>query len=256
MLAKMTTIPVISKLSNDSEAVRKRINRKKLKEKRRVDSFVSKYIQIKHPDIYAQIKDVYKTFVDRYPSRCDLTKTYFLKKWEKQANMQPSKLYMPHLPILKKVNQAAEPPREEILAESTSETPPREEILAESTSETPPREEILAESTSETPPPEEILSESTSETPPREEILAESTSETPPREGILAENMCETSPPGENLCSAMSLNDMAIAAEEIIRAIQSDRGFMDIVENFDVPTGVWDNELVLPDYVLEGDMDW
>ena len=238
----METIPKISKLSNNSEAVRKRINRKNLKEKRRVDSFVSKYIQIKHPDIYAQIRDTYKTFVDRYPSRCDFTKTYFLKKWEKQCNMQPSKLYMPHLPILTKVNQAAEPPREEILSESTSETPPREEILTESTSETPPREEILSESTSETPPREEILSESTSKTPPREEILSESTS--------------ETSPPGENLCLGMSLNDMTIAAEEIIRSIQSDRELMDIVENFDLPPGVWDNELVLPDYVLEADMDW
>ena len=242
----MATIPKISKLSNGPEAVRKRINRKNLKEKRRVDSFVSKYIQLKHPDIYAQIKDVYKTFVDRYPSRCDFTKTYFFKKWQKQVNMEPSKLYIPHLAILTKINQAAEPPREEIPAESMSETPPREEIPAESTSETPPREEIPAESTSETPPREEIPAESTSETPPREEIPAESTSETPPREEILA----------ENLCLGMSLNDMTIAAEEIIRSIQSDRDLMDIVENFDLPPGVWDNELVLPDYVLEGDMDW
>ena len=228
MLAKMATIPKISKLSNDSQAVRKRINWKNLKEKRRVDSFVCKYIQLKHPDIYAQIKDVYKAFVDRYPSRCDFTKTYFFKKREKQINMQPSKLYMPHLPILMMINQASESPRKEIPAESTSETPPREEIPAESTSETPPREEIPAESTSETPP----------------------------REEILAENMCETSPPVENLCSGMSLNDMSIAAEEIIRSIQSDRDLMDIVENFDLPAGVWRNDLVLPDYVLESDMDW
>ena len=54
----------------------------------------------------------------------------------------------------------------------------------------------------------------------------------------------------------MTLDEMSIAVEEIVKALQSDSEVMDIVKNFDLPDGVWDNELAIPDYVLEGDLDW
>ena len=49
---------------------------------------------------------------------------------------------------------------------------------------------------------------------------------------------------------------MSVAVEEIVKTLQSDRELMDIVESFDLPAGVWDNELSVPDYVLESDLDW
>ena len=242
MLAKMPTTPEISTLNNNPEAVRKRLNRKKLKEKRREDSFTNKYIQLKYPHIYTEIKESYDMFARKYPSRCDFTKTYFFKKWEKRINMEPSKLYVPHLPILAKRNQMTKSQHKEIPApsESMNETPPAECMI-----ETP-----LPEGMNETPPPESM-----NETPPpgcmNETPPPESMNEMPP-----SGRMNETPPQVEDLCMGMSLDEMAIAAEEIIRSLQSDRDLMDIVENFEFPEGTWDNDLVLPDYVLETDMDW
>ena len=238
----MPTTPEIPMLNNDREAVRKRLNRKKLKEKRREDSFTNKYIQLKYPHIYTEIKESYDMFARKYPSRCDFTKTYFFKKWEKRINMEPSKLYVPHLPILAKRNQMTKSQHKEIPApsESMNETPP-----PESMNEMPPPESMNEmpppESMNETPPPESM-----NETPP-----PESMNEMPP-----SGRMNETPLQVEDLCMGMSLDEMTIAAEEIIRSLQSDRDLMDIVENFEFPEGTWNNDLILPDYVLETDMDW
>ena len=287
MLAKMATTPEISALNNNPEAVRKRLNRKKLKEKRREDSFTNKYIQLKYPHIYTEIKESYDMFVRKYPSRCDFTKTYFFKKWEKRINMEPSKLYVPHLPILAKRNQMTKSLHKEIPApsESMNETPPAECMI-----ETPPPESMnetpLPESMNETPPPGCMIEtpppESMNETPPpgcmnetpppgcmnetpppgcmNETPPPESMNQTPPPESMNkmppSGRMNETPPQVEDLCMGMSLDEMNIAAEEIIRSLQSDRDLMDIVENFEFPEGTWDNDLVLPDYVLETDMDW
>ena len=49
----------------------------------------------------------------------------------------------------------------------------------------------------------------------------------------------------------MTLNDMEIAAEEIIRSLQSDRDLMDIIENFEFPEATWNDDIVLNDYVLD-----
>ena len=247
----MSSTLKIPAINNSPEAVRKRLNRKKLKEKRREDSFTNKYIQLKYPHIYTEIKESYDMFARKYPSRCDFTKTYFFKKWEKRINMEPSKLYVPYLPVLTKRNQRTKSQHKEIPApsESMNETPP-----PESMNETPP-----SESMNETPPPESMNEtpppESMNETPP-----PESMNETPPPESMNETPpsgcMNETPPQVEDLCMGMSLDEMSIAAEEIIRSLQSDRDLMDIVENFEFPEGTWDNDLVLPDYVLETDMNW
>ena len=78
----METVPMKRVLSNDPEAIRKRNNRTVLREKRREDSFVNGYVQIKYPDVYMEIKTVYESFKDSYPGRYDFTKTYYYKKWE------------------------------------------------------------------------------------------------------------------------------------------------------------------------------
>ena len=72
----------------------------------------------------------------------------------------------------------------------------------------------------------------------------------------IAQDQSREETQSNDIFSGMSLNEMDIAAEEIVRALQSDRELMDIVENFDFPDGVWNNDLAVPDYVLESDMEW
>ena len=49
---------------------------------------------------------------------------------------------------------------------------------------------------------------------------------------------------------------MSIAVDEMVKALQPDQELMDLVERFDLPDAVWDNELAIPDYVLETDLEW
>ena len=49
---------------------------------------------------------------------------------------------------------------------------------------------------------------------------------------------------------------MEIAAEEIIRSLQSDRDLMDIIENFEFPEPLWNNDYDIPDYTLETELEW
>ena len=223
----MEDSPLQQFLSDNPEAKRKKENRVALREKRREDAFVNKYLQIKHPAIYTEANNTYKSFAEKYPGRADLTKTYFFKKWEEQikqtGTQKQHQLYVPFLPILSNLSNVTNE-RVEIVEEGQQS---QEETVAQEAPQTPPQE------APQTPPQE------APQTPPQE------APQTPPQE-----------PESNDNFSGMSLNDMDIAAEEIIRALQSDRELMDIVENFDLPQGVWDNELALPDYVLEGDLEW
>ena len=227
--------PLQRYLTDNPEARRKRENRTTLREKRREDAFVNKYIQIKHPSIYTEANNMYKSFAEKYPGRADLTKTYFFKKWEGQiksaGTQQQPQLYVPFLPILSDLSNATNP-RVEIVDEGQQS---QEETVVQEAPQTPPQE------APQTPPQE------APQTPPQE------APQTPPQE---APQTPPQEPESNDNFSGMSLNDMNIAAEEIISAIQSDRELMDIVENFDLPQSVWDNELALPDYVLEGDLEW
>ena len=76
------------------------------------------------------------------------------------------------------------------------------------------------------------------------------------QEETLQEGQQQSPQQNNDLFSGMSLDEMNIAAEEIVRALQSDQDLMDIVENFDLPDSVWDNELSIPDYVMETDLEW
>ena len=59
-----------------------------------------------------------------------------------------------------------------------------------------------------------------------------------------------------DLTSGMSLSEMSLAVEELTKALQSDRELMDIIEGFDLPDSVWDNELAVPNYIDEEDLLW
>ena len=75
----------------------------------------------------------------------------------------------------------------------------------------------------------------------------------PPTIGQVVE--VQTSEPTETI-TGMSLDEMGLAVDEIMKILQSDRDLMDIVENLDLPEALWQNELAIPDYVLETDYDW
>ena len=225
-------------------------------------------------------------FAKKYPSRCDLTKTYFFKKWEKSVIPKQSNIFVPHLPVLINQNQLKNPqlnkspsPPQEVNNENPSppqevnnESPsPPQEVNNESPSspqevnnESPsPPQEVNNESPS---PPQEVNNESPSppqefnnESPsPPQEVNNENPSppqevdiEVPqPRQDLNIQNQPQIDQP------IMTLDEMAIAAEEIINALQSDRNFMDIVEGFDFPEATWNNDLIISDYVLETDADW
>ena len=60
----------------------------------------------------------------------------------------------------------------------------------------------------------------------------------------------------DDLTAGMTLNEMSLAVDQLVNALQSDRELMDIVEGFDLPDAVWDNELSIPDYILESELEW
>ena len=244
-------IPVL-KVNNSAKNIRKKENHKKLKEKRREESFVKRYVELMYPSLYMEIKESYAIFAKKYPSRCDLTKTYFFKKWEKSINPKRSAIFVPHLPILTNQNQLKNlqlkenpSPRQENNIENPS--PPQEINI-----EDPSPQEINIEDPS---PPQENNIKNPS--PPQENNIE---NPSPPQELDMAvpqpwqDLNIEIQPPLDQ--SIMTLDQMAIAAEEIIKTLQSDRNLMDIVENYDFPEATWNNDMVLPDYVLETDADW
>ena len=233
-------------LNNASEKTRKRNNKNLLKEKRREDKFVSRYIQIKYPDIHNEAISSYKSLVDKYPGRADITKTYFFKKWESKNQRKEPQMYVPYLPILRELPETtrAEIVEEGQQQEEIGEEGQQQEEIGE---EGRQQEEIGEEGQQQ----EEIVEEGQQQ----EEIGEEGQQQ----EEIVEEGQQQESPqtaPQEDFCSTMTIDQMSIAVEEIVKTLQSDREVMDIVESFDLPPGVWDDELSIPDYILEDDLEW
>ena len=206
--------------------MRKRQYRISLREKKRKNTFVTRYLELSHPSLYNQIVDQYNVLAEQYPGRADLTKTYLFKKWETEVKnaakqQQKQRLYVPHLPILTNIPNVTS---ERVEAIEESPQPPQ----------TPPQQSPLS-------PPQEPQ-----ESPPQQSPLSlPQEPQESPQEAERHENY-----------SGMSLDEMEIAAQEIVRALQSDRELMDIVEGFDLPQSVWDNELSIPDYVLDDELQW
>ena len=258
-MAKNPEIPVI-KANSSIQNIRKKEARKKLKEKRREEAFVKRYVELMYPTLYDEIKETYAKFVKKYPSRCDITKTYYFKKWEKSVVPNQSIIFVPHLPVLTKLNQIRksspsqdnnlqDPPLQENREENPSasqdnnlQDPPLQENREENPSasqdnnlQDPP----LQENSIENPTPSQ---ENNSENPPMLSPL--------PRQDINNQSLSPIDLP------LMTIDQMTIAAEEIINSLQSDKELMDIVEGLDLPQAVWDNELSIPDYVLENELNW
>ena len=268
----METIQTKPVLSNEPNAVRKRINREHLREKRRQEAFVNGYMETKYPNLYVEAITIYQTFKERYPDKYDITKTYYYRKWQRETKKSISstvvlpsipaptvasttststattsstsaeqgyKLYVPHLPVLSNVNEIIPEVVETIQEGQQTETQQSQERVQQVLDET---QELLDET-------QQFLAEiSQSEENETQQPREETVQIQPREETVQTQN--------NDLFSGMSLQEMDIAAQEIVRAIQSDQELMDIVENFDLPDSVWNNELSIPDYVLEGDLEW
>ena len=206
-------------------AIKKRQYRVLLREKKRKCTFVSRYLELTHPVIYNEIMEKYKALSEQYPGRADLTKTYQFKKWEVElknaSKQQKRRLYVPHLPILDSIPTVTNE-RVEIIEESPQSPPQRSPHQPQE----PPQQPQEPQSPPQRSPhqPQE---------PPHQ-----------PQE------------PPQTLYSGISLEEMEIAAQEIVKELQSDKELMDIVEGLDLPQGVWDNELSIPDYVLDDELQW
>ena len=275
----MEDIQTKRRLSNAPDAVRKRLNRCQLREKRREDAFIKGYVETKYPDIYAEAKNVYETFTERYPDKCDITKTYYYKKWKREAEKttssattltadpspvvvstisapfttsptaamsspaftspststeHPFKLYVPYLPILSNMCENTHD-QMEIIQEGQQSIPQQSQ---ERTQQVLEETEQLLEET------QQFLKE-----------IQQTEEETLQNNNDLPE-LINLEIGAEQTISGMSLSDMEISVQEIVKALQNDHELMDIVEKFDLPNSVWDNELAIPDYILEDDLEW
>ena len=225
-------------------AIQKRNYRVVQKEKRRRSTFIHHYMRIKHPKLFNEANAIYLELSAKYPGKADLTKTYYFRKWESGIlKTQNSRLMVPHLPVLMSSEklqqtttnqqvQATEVQHHEVHEEHTTEVQ-HHEVHEEQATEVHHHEvhEEQATEVQHHEVPEEQLTE------------VQSTVEV------------QTTEPLDLTCG-LSLNEMSLSVEELVKALQTDQDMMDLVEGFDLPEGVWNNELAVPDYVLESDLEW
>ena len=222
---------ITSKIVDISEKGRKRRTLyKERKERKREAYFASEFVRLKYPQIFKEIKVSYQQFVERYPSRSDFTKTYFFRKWQKQIEKPKASLYLPRLPIL--VSEKELTTKGKTTSPSTQPQPsPQQPQPSPQQSQPSPQQ----------PQPSPQQPQSSPQQP-----------QPSPQQPQPLPQQPQSSP--QNI--PMSLDDMQIAAEEIIRSLQSDRDLMDIIENFDFSEPLWNPNYEIPDYVLETEADW
>ena len=217
---------MLPQLKMTAQAIQKRQYRVEQREKRRRSFFISDYVLIKYPQLFKEANEAYLQMVSKYPGKADLTKVYYFKKWKAEMMRSREELMVPHLPVLIP---------SELLLQSLPEVQPTEQ--------SPPE----VQSTDVQSPPEV---QPTEQSPPEVQLTVV---QSPPEVQQTVE--VQTTTP-DNLTSGMTLAEMGVTVDEMIRALQADQELMDLVENFDLPDSVWNNELAVPDYVLESDLEW
>ena len=204
-----------------AKAIEKRNYRVVQKEKRRRSFFIHDYIRIKYPELFNEANGMYLQFSDKYPNRPDLTKTYYFKKWKAEMEKSENVLMVPHLAVLTPVDLL-------------QQTVPKQQAQSP---EVQPAEVHPPEAQSPEVQPAEV------HPPEAQPLQVQQTVEV------------QTTDPND-LTTGMTLNEMSLEVEQLVNALQSDRELMDIVEGFDLPDAVWDNELSIPDYILESELEW
>ena len=180
---------------------------------------------------------MYQQFVDKYPGKADFTKSYYLKKWQLEMDKANNPLMIPHLPILVPSG---------VLQQTTSKQPPEVQQQPPEVQQQPPEVQQQPPEVQRQPP--EVQQQ-----PPKVQQQPPEVQQQPPEVQQTVE--VQTTEP-DQLIAGMSLNEMSLAVEEIVNVLQSDRELMDIVEGLDLPDAVWDNELAIPDYLLEAELHW
>ena len=225
-------------LDDTAKARRRRALYKERKERKREAYFVREYVQLKHPQIYQEIKESYKQFVERYPSRSDFTKTYFFRKWQKQLGKEKSNLYLPHLPILTSKRQLTTKEK------TTSSSPQQPQSSPQQPQSSPQQPQSSPQQPQSSPQQPQSSPQQPQSTPQQPQSSSQQPQSSPQH------------PQPSPQIIPMSLGDMEIAAEEIIRSLQSDRDLMDIIENFEFPEPLWNTDYEIPDYTLETELEW
>ena len=212
-------------------AIQKRNYRVVQKEKRRRSTFIHHYMRIKHPKLFNEANAIYLELSAKYPGKADLTKTYYFRKWESGIlKTQNSRLMVPHLPVL-------------MSSEKLQQTTTNQQVQATEVQHHEVHEEHATE-VQHHEVHEEQATEVHHHALPEEQLTeVQSTVEV------------QTTEPLDLTCG-LSLNEMSLSVEELVKALQTDQDMMDLIEGFDLPEGVWNNELAVPDYVLESDLEW
>ena len=216
---------ILPKLDMSTRAIEKRNYRVVQREKRRRSFFVHDYIRIKYPQIFNEANGLYLELADKYPGKPDLTKCYYFKKWKKEMT-KPINIMIPHLPILT--------PSE--LLQRTVQTP-----------------EVQPSQSPEVQPPQspEVQPPQSPEVQPPQSPEVQ-----PPQTPEVQQTIEVQSTEPNGLITGMTLNEMTLMVDGLVNSLQSDRELMDIIEEYDLPDSVWDNQLAIPDYVLEPDLNW
>ena len=260
------------------QAIQKRSYRAAQREKRRRAFFVHDYFRIKYPQVFTEANRMYQQFMNKYPDKPDFTKTYYFRKWATKMDKVNNAIMVPHLPILvsserlQAVTNQQTPDVQQQTPEVLHQPPTIGQVAEVQTSE--PTETITAMSLDEMGlAVDEIMGDVQQQTPDVQQQTPDVQQQTPtvqqetpgvqqqtpevlhqpPTIGQVVE--VQTSEPTETI-TGMSLDEMGLAVDEIMKVLQSDRDLMDIVENLDLPESLWQNELAIPDYVLETDYDW
>ena len=234
-LTMATNNNVIRELSQTAGAVQKRRQRVVLREKKRRSFFIHDYIRTKYPDLFTEANELYQQLAEKYPDKADFTKTYYFKKWQKKIDQTRQQLFIPLLPILTP-HQDLCPEQQTVQEQTVQEQAVQEQTVQEQTVQ----EQTVQEQT--------VQEQAVQEQAVQEQTVQEQAIQEPGHHLEVIQTDVQS--------TGMTLNEMSLAVEDLITALRSDQDLMDLVEGFDLPDSVWDNELAIPDYVLESELEW
>ena len=229
-----------------AQAIKKRNYRVVQREKRRRAFFIHDYIRIKYPELFNEANGMYLQFSDKYPGKADLTKTYYFKKWKAEMEKSQNVLMIPHLPILMSADLLQQPVPKQQVQSPEVQPPEVQPPEVQPPKVQPPEVQPPDVQSPEVQPPEVQ--------PPEVQPPEVQSPEVQPPEVQQTVEVQTTDP--DDLTAGMTLNEMSLVVDQLVNALQSDRELMDIVEGFDLPDAVWDNELSIPDYILESELEW
>ena len=239
------------------ETIKKREYRVIEKEKKRRNVFIEGYMRIKYPKQYHEANAMYEELSTRYPNKLDLTKTYYFQKWVTQFKKSENTMLIPHLPILMSVDllNQSEVQQPEVQHQSEVQQPEAHHQSEVQQPEAHHQSEVQQPEVhhqSEVQQPE-VHHQSEVQQP---EAHHQSEVQQPELQIPEVQQNVEVETTPLDLTEGLTLNEMAMAVEDLTKALQSDAELMDIIEGFDLPDSVWDNELAIPNYVNEEELFW